>query len=100
MSFSQHSNSLATMDSFHQYLQSLNTEKKEIHFRRIAVQQLQPEDFEEIIDLRPSEDFAEDNIPSSLNVPVLSRSERQEIMEKSGEESRIISLVWSVFILF
>ena len=84
------------MESFHQYLQSINQnwEKKPINFGLITIQELQPEDFEQIIDLRPSEDFQEDNITSSLNVPMLSRSDQMGIMERSEEESFIISLVW------
>ena len=56
---------------------------------------MQPDDFEQIIDLRPIEDFEEDNITSSLNVPMLTRSDIQGIMERREEERFIISLVWS-----
>ena len=56
---------------------------------------MQPDDFEQIIDLRPVEDFEEDNITSSLNVPMLSRSDKLGIMERGEEERFIISLVWS-----
>ena len=85
------------MESFHQYLQSIhqNWEKKPINFGRITIQELQPDDFEQIIDLRPIEDFEEDNITSSLNVPMLTRSDKQGIMERREEERFIISLVWS-----
>ena len=85
------------MESFHQYLQSIyqNWEKKPINFGRITIQELQPDDFEQIIDLRPIEDFEEDNITSSLNVPMLSRSDKLGIMERCEEERFIISLVWS-----
>ena len=87
------------MESFHQYLQSKsiyqNWEKKPINFGVIKIEELQPDDFEQIIDLRPIEDFEEDNITSSVNVPMLSRSDEVGIMERCEEDSFIISLVWS-----
>ena len=85
------------MESFHQYLQSIdqNWEKKPINFGRITIQELQPDDFDQIIDLRPIEDFEEDNITSSLNVPMLTRSDKEGIMERREEERFIISQVWS-----
>ena len=91
------SHSLPTMESFHQYLQSIdqNWEKKPINFGVITIQELQPDNFQQIIDLRTREEFEEDNITSSLNVPMLSRSDELGILERCEEESFIISLVWS-----
>ena len=85
------------MESFHQYLQSKsiyqNWEKKPINFGVITIQELQPDDFEQIIDLRSIEDFEEDNITSSLNVPMLSRSDGNNGEKRGGKFHHIPGLV-------
>ena len=90
------------METFHQYLESIAEikERNAVNVSKIAIQDVQPEDFDEIIDLRPSEDFEEDNIPTSRNIPVLTRSECRDVVERRQNESFIISLVWSLIETF
>ena len=84
------------METFHQYLQSISqsNERKAISFSRIAMEELQPEHCDEIIDLRPREDYEEDHIATSRNSPALTRTEKYGIIERRENESFIVSLVW------
>ena len=84
------------MESFSRYLQSLPLprQREQISVKRMEIEELDPADFQQIIDLRSEEDFEEDNIPTSRNIPVLTRKDEVEIVDRRAGESRIISIVW------
>ena len=86
-------------DGFETLLKSFDKTESNALIQTCAIEDFNSESFEDILDLRTLEEFSENHIVGSTNIPMITKSEIEQIVQKEAHDNSeklryIVSSVW------